>query len=347
MRTKFTICALAAALAAVIQVQAQSVSQSPAGDAVPVTADNFTRAESDMYFGGVVHEGAFGKFVHHRELVAINQQTVIRPNRDTLYSTGVFDLDAGSVTITLPDAGKRFMSMQVINQDQYTPAVYYGPGSHTLTREQIGTRYVLVGIRTLLDPTDPQDVQEVHALQDAIKVSQRAPGHFEVPNWDPASQKKVRDALLVLADTVPDTRRMFGAKDQVEPVRHLIGTAVLWGGNPEADACYLTVTPAKNDGTTIHKLSVKDVPVDGFWSISVYSAEGYFRPNEYNTYSLNNITAKTSADGSVAVQFGGCDGKIANCLPIVPRWNYTVRLYRPRAAILNGKWKFPEARPAS
>src|SRR5215470_15395255 len=165
MRTKFTICALAAALAAVIEVQAQSVSQSPAGDAVPVTADNFTRAESDMYLGGVVHEGAFGKFVHHRELVAINQQTVIRPNRDTLYSTGVFDLDAGSVTITLPDAGKRFMSMQVINEDHYTPAVYYGPGSHTLTREQIGTRYVLVGIRTLLDPTDPQDVQQVHALQ--------------------------------------------------------------------------------------------------------------------------------------------------------------------------------------
>ena len=27
-------------------------------------------------------------------------------------------------------------------------------------------------------------------------------------------------------------------------------------------------------------------------------------------------------------------------------WNYTVRLYRPRAEILNGTWKFPVARPA-
>ena len=27
---------------------------------------------------------------------------------------------------------------------------------------------------------------------------------------------------------------------------------------------------------------------------------------------------------------GGCDGKIANCLPITPGWNYWVRLYRPR-----------------
>ena len=62
-------------------------------------------------------------------------------------------------------------------------------------------------------------------------------------------------------------------------------------------------------------------------------------------YSLNSVTAKKSVDGSVAVQFGGCGGKIPNCLPIVPGWNYMVRLYRPRAEILNGTWKFPEAQP--
>jgi hypothetical protein len=93
---------------------------------------------------------------------------------------------------------------------------------------------------------------------------------------------------------------------------------------------YLPVTPARNDGTTVYKLTVKDGPVDGFWSISVYNAEGYFQRNQYNAYSVNNITAKKGADGSVAIQFGGCDGKIPNCLPIIKRWNYTVRLFRPR-----------------
>ena len=82
------------------------------------------------------------------------------------------------------------------------------------------------------------------------------------------------------------------------------------------------------------------MPVDGFWSISLYNADGYFQKNDLNAYSLNNITSKKSADGSVAIQFGGCDGKIPNCLPIMNGWNYTVRLYRPRAEILNGKWKF-------
>jgi hypothetical protein len=84
------------------------------------------------------------------------------------------------------------------------------------------------------------------------------------------------------------------------------------------------------------------VPIDGFWSVSVYNAEGYFEPNQFNTYSLNNIAATKSADGSVTIQFGGCDGKVVNCLPIMPGWNYVVRLYRP---ILDGKWTFPQAEP--
>ena len=42
------------------------------------------------------------------------------------------------------------------------------PGRHTLTRDAVGTRYVMVGIRTLVNPTDPEDVRKVHALQDAM-----------------------------------------------------------------------------------------------------------------------------------------------------------------------------------
>jgi hypothetical protein len=44
-----------------------------------------------------------------------------------------------------------------------------------------------------------------------------------------------------------------------------------------------------------------------------------------------SITAKKDSDGGVTIQFGGCDGKIPNCLPITEGWNYTVRMYRPRA----------------
>jgi hypothetical protein len=233
-----------------------SRAQSPTGGPIPVTPDNFARAETHLYFGNIVKEGGFGKFFHYREPTPIDKQTVIRMNRDTLYSGAVIDLDAGPATITLPDAGNRFMSMLVIDEDEYNPMVRYGAGNYTLTRAQVGTRYAMAVIRTMVDAMDPKDVGQVNALQDAMKADQQSPGRFEVPNWDHASQKKVREALLVLASTLPDTNGMFGTKDQVDPVRHLIGAASAWGGNPQKDATYLSVTPVKNDGTTIYRLVV-------------------------------------------------------------------------------------------
>ena len=84
------------------------------GNMMRVTVDNFRRAESDTYFARFVKEAGFGKFKHERELAPIDNQAVIRLNRDTLYSFGVFDLDAAPVTVTRPDAGKRYMAVQVI-----------------------------------------------------------------------------------------------------------------------------------------------------------------------------------------------------------------------------------------
>jgi len=320
--------------------------QTPSSPTVPVTIDNYNRAQSDVYFALIAKSGGFGKFRHGRDLAAIGRGGIIRPNRDTLYSLAVFDLDAGPVTITLPDPDRHFMTMQIINEDQYTQPVYYGAGSHTLTREMIGTRYAGVAVRVLVDPRDKNDLREIHSFQDAIKVTQQNPGTFQVPNWDEANRKKVQAALLQLGTTISDTRRMYGANEnKVDPIRHMIGSAMLWGGAPEKDALYLPITPERNDGTTIYRLTVRDVPVDGFWSATVYNSEGYIEPNQYATYSVNSYTAVKGPDGSVTVQFGGCDGKTPNCLPIIKGWNYTVRLFRPRLEILDGRWKVALAAP--
>jgi len=337
MRTPW-IAGLAAALAA--PAFAQPAPQK-------VTVDNFVRAESDMYIANLAKEGGLGKLLHRRQPASIDNQTVIRLNRDTLYTFAIFDLDAGPVEITMPDAGGRFMSLQVINQDHYTPSVYYGAGRRQLTRENVGTRYVVAGIRTLVDPADPKDIAQVHALQDRITVAQKATGSLDMPAWDAASHKKVRDALLSLAATQPDFREAFGTREAVNPIHHLLGTAAGWGGNPDKDAVYLSVAPERNDGRTVYRLDVKDVPVDGFWSVSVYNAKGYYEKNAAGAYTVNNITAKKAADGSVPIQFGGCDGKVPNCIPTVDGWNYTVRLYRPRAEVLEKRWQFPAPQPVN
>lgn len=232
---KYTIAAFSVAVALIVGAVAQ---EARADDPVPVNADNFVRAESDLYFGNVIKDaGGVGTLLHHRDMGDIARQSVIRLNRDTLYSAIVLDLEAGPATITLPDAGERFMSLQVINEDQYTTELHYGGGSYPLSKDSVGTRYVLAGVRTLANPNDPADLAAVHALQDAIKIEQPGgPGTFEVPAWDKASQDATRKALLALANGLPDTKKMFGTKDQVDPVRRLIGAASAWGGNPEEGA---------------------------------------------------------------------------------------------------------------
>lgn len=319
------------------------------GGKVPVTVDNFARAETGRYLAANAKDiGRLGQFKHSREPVAIDKQTVIRMNRDTLYSFAVFDLAAGPVTISLPDTGERYMSMMVVDQDHYLPIVAYGTEPVTLNEKSVGTRYAFVAVRTLVDPNDPKDLEEVHRLQDAIKVTQKEAGNLDLPNWDEDSLTDIRNALLSLTKHQTSYNGSFGARGQVDPIRHLIGTASGWGGIPEKDAMYPSFTPERNDGITVYSLDVpKNVPVKAFWSISVYNPKGFFEKNEFDAYSLNSITSKKNADGSVSVQFGGCDGKIPNCLPIVDGWNYTVRLYRPDPSVVTGEWKFPEAKPRS
>lgn len=341
----FRSVALGLALASVA-LTGGAFAEAPDGK-MPVTVDNFVRAETDHYLAANAKAlGGLGKFQHSREPTAIDRQTVIRMNRDTLYSFAVFDLAAGPVTLSLPDTGKRYMSMMVVDQDHYLPIVAYGTKPVTLTQETVGTRYAFVAVRTLVDPNDPKDLDEVHRLQDAIKVSQKESGKLDLPNWDEESLTDIRNALLALAKHQTSFRGSFGARGQVDPIQHLIGTAAGWGGIPDKDVIYASFTPAKNDGKTVYIINVpKTVPVKDFWSVSVYNPKGFFEKNAYNAYSVNDITAKKNEDGSVTVQLGGCDGKIPNCLPIVEGWNYTVRLYRPEQPIVSGKWTFPEAKP--
>jgi hypothetical protein len=337
------------AIAAAFAVRSVAALAQSASSPIPVTVDNYVRAETDKTFAGLSAMGdGIGKFHHNREMTPIEVHVVQRGNRDTLYSTALVDLDAGPATITLPDAGTRFMTMIFIDEDHYVHDVVYGRGTYTMSKDKIGTRYALAAVRILVDPNDPKDVEQVHKLQDRVRLEQPVgPGKFAPPNWDEAGRKKIADALTVLGETLPDWRGAAGRKGEVDPIRHLIVTATGWGLNPDRDAIYLNVTPKQNDGKTVHMLTVRDVPVDGFWSISLYNAQGYFEKNAANAYSLNNITAKKNPDASVTVQFGGCDGEIPNCLPTVAGWNYMVRLYRPREEILDGRWTFPEARPVN
>ncbi|SFC08041.1 Protein of unknown function [Halobiforma haloterrestris] len=311
---------------------------------IPVTWENYPRANCHLTWELTVDNGGFGQFNHQRDLAPIEDQLAIQANRDTLYSLGVFDLTE-PVTITKPDTGDRYQSMNVQNEDQYVKLYATDPGEYTITKDLIGTRYAGVAIRTFVDPDDPDDLRQVRQLQDEIGVEQSSPGSFEIPNWDPQSYTQLNDALKIVELTIDDFSGAFGDVDEVDPVKFFIASTVGWTGVPQpSQAIVLQRVPDQNDGTTPHTLTVQDVPVDGFWSVTVYNRDQYLEQNEYDAYSVNNVTAERDAVGSVTIHFGG-DPDQPNFIYTPAGWSYTVRLYQPRESLINGSYQFPEAQP--
>jgi hypothetical protein len=306
---------------------------------IQVNVDNFARAETDRMFAAIERDaGGLNRWHHNRMPTPLDHQTVIRMNRDTLYSMAVADISEGA-TITIPDGGHRYVSVMVVNQDHYVNKIFHEPGDHELTVAEFDTPYVVVAARVLVDSGDADDIAAANALQDRFGLKAASAQPFVSSNYDPASLDATRAALLELAKGLAGVDRTFGTKQDVDPVRHLLGTAAGWGGLPEHEAYYIMVDPGLPVGE--YELTVRDVPVDAFWSISLYNAEGYFEPNNSNANSINNITGTPNDDGSITVHFGGCGDDRPNCLPIMDGWNYLIRLYQPRPEVLNGAWTFP------
>lgn len=309
-----------------------------AASPVQVTFENFARIESARMFAGVAAAaGGANVWNHFSTPTPIDEQTIIRMNRDTLYSAAVIDVSEGA-TITVPDAGERYISVMFVNEGHYINRVLHAGGTYELTAQDLGSNFVMAAARILVDPEDAEDVAAVNELQQQFTLSSVSGKQFELPAYDEASFSATRGAILELAKGLDGLAGCFGAREDVDPIRHLLGTAMGWGGLPETEAMYVNVSPALPVGE--YSLTVREVPVDGFWSISLYNADGFFESNEADAYTVNNITGVPGADGSITVRFGG-DPKLPNVLPVMEGWNYLVRMYRPRPEVLDGTWTFP------
>lgn len=306
--------------------------------ATTVNALNFARAESDLMFSRLAAGSGIGHWNHTRGLKPLDDQPIIRQNRDTLYSSAIVDVREGA-TLTLPDTGTRYISVHVINQDHYTAGLLRDPGDHILSRDLVGSDYAAVLVRMLVDPNDPDDIAEVNRLQDALGLAGGGTGDFPLPDYDAPSHAATREAVLALGRGVSTFDHAFGTHAEIDPIMHLIGTAGGWGGLPEYEATYISV----DEGLPVadYRLQLKDVPVDAFWSVSLYNAAGYFETNALGVNSINSLTAVPDEDGGVTIRFGENPAGIPNALPIMPGWNYTLRLYLPHPSVLDGSWVAP------
>ena len=343
----FLALALTAPIIASAQFAEDNLSEMMDAREIPVTIDNFARAASDIEFEKYVAlAGGINRFYHFREPTPVDNQPTIRMNRDTLYSTAIVDISEGA-TLTLPDVGERYMSAMIVNQDHFINEVFYGGGTYTLDMETFDTPYVIVYMRTLVDADDPSDVAAVNAIQDQMKIEAVSSNPFILPNYDKEAYETLVDLTnQLLPFSTNKVTGVFGRKEDVDPVRHLIGTGIGWAGLPHNHAYYPANVPNLPVGE--YKIEVPaEVPVGAFWSVSLYNADGFFEKNSIDGYVVNSIMGKRNEDGSMTVHFGGCDDGRVNCLPIMDGWNYVVRLYQPGPEILDGSWTFPDVEPVN
>ena len=305
-----------------------------------VSIDNFVAAETARMFDGtLMTTGGVNRWTHYREPVAMDAQTVIRMNRDTLYSGAIVDISEGA-TVTLPDTGDRYMSVMVVNEDHYINRIFHDAGTYHLTVDEFDTPWVAVVMRVFIDPNDPADLAIVHDLQDQLTIEAASAKPYIHEAYDEESRKLTHGLILELAKGVPDSTSTFGTKETVNPLRHLTGAASGWGGMPEYEAFYLLKTEPRPVGD--YTMTIKDVPFDGFWSVAIYNRDGFFEENEYDSYGANNLTAVADEDGTVTLNLSPDGEGLTNHIHVMDGWNYAFRVYRPRPEVVDGTWTAPK-----
>jgi hypothetical protein len=334
---------LAAAQAQSAGATPTAPAQAQAAGSVKVTPETYIRAETDRSFHNIEQlAGGVNRLYHFRSPTPLDKQTVVRMNKDTLYSAGVVDT-AGGATITLPEVPPgRYMSILLIDNDHYAPSVIYTPGTHQLPTD---TKYLVVAVRTqLFNPNDPAEVALVNKLQDQVVIQAKSADPMPPMQWDSASLKALTEQYEKDSAAYSSWKGMMGPRGKVDEKTRHIAAAAAWGLFPEWDATYLNYNGG-HDPAVCHK-AIYPIPDNkAFWSVTVYGNDGYMK-NENSI--VNSSNAKLNGDGTVTVYYGSkaACGDVANRLDVTEGWNILMRIYRPGPSVVDGTYKIAKAVPA-
>lgn len=271
--------------------------------------------------------GGVNRFFIIRKPTPLDQQVVVRPNRDTLYASAVIDASGGGTITVPPSPGGRYFSVHFFDNDHYDLGVIDTPGTHPLPTDG---GHVFAAIRVqVYDPTDPAEIARVNAWQDALALDVKAARPFVPGTWDAASLDAVRTDLEAGSRRFPNFEKAMLPRGEADPEQHLYGTACCWGLLPASEATYFTYSGGHSDEGC--QTAVFPVPENrAFWLITVYDERG-FLASENSV--LNSSTVKLNPDGTFTAFFGSkaaCGDK-PNRLDTPPGLNTMMRVYRPGA----------------
>jgi hypothetical protein len=195
---------------------------------------------------------------------------------------------------------------------------------------------------------------------------------FDYERLEPGLQRALDaapgEALALMQATMPRMARVVnGWQMNTETIgvygNHYLKRAMVdmvgLGANPAEDAVYpLGLTDADGqplDGDHDYVLHFEEQelpPVDAFWSLTMYDAQGFQVDNPIGRFAIGDRDDLVyNTDGSLDLYIQhvspGPD-KEANWLPALPGpLGVTMRLYSPRPEVLDGRWNPPSIRRAA
>ena len=310
-----------------------------AGEKIAVTTDNYEVAESDLAFYNVTKLVGMNTFFHFPTgAFDLDNQTVVRMNRDTYYSAAIIDTTQGA-TLTIPETNGRYLSVMVVQNDHYIDQVFLEPGTHEITSD---TDFAMVAMRIRANQSDPEDNEAIAALRAGVKLEVGGNASHVRPNYDMEQLVALRDELTVEGTKLGSLMGMQGAHGTIDPMMHLYGTAIGWGLLPDAQAQYLGSPKFNNDGCYMASYAAPPFNDPGFFSITMYDADGWIFTEDG---ILNEFNMNLNEDGSFDAYFGEC-GDVDNNLPTVEGWNYILRIYEPKLDELQ-EFRLPEMKKVS
>jgi hypothetical protein len=326
-------------LFAAVMALSGSVYSAPATAADKVSPETYIRAETDRSFGNIAAQaGGVNKFYYVRQPTPLNEQTVVRMNRDTLYSASIVDTEGGA-TVTLPKTPDgRFISILLVDNDHYAPAVYYDPGTYELPQN---TKYLAVVVRVqVYDPKDPTEIALVNKIQDQVVVKARKADPLPPMKWDKASLQALTQQYEKDSAQYSSWKGMMGPRGKVDEKTRHIAAAAAWGLNPEWDATYLNYSGSQ-DYRVCHKATYQVPENKAFWSITIYGNDGYMKSENA---IVGTSSVKLNGDGTFTVYYGSKEvcGDVPNRLDVTEGWNFLMRVYRPGPSVLDGSYKLPD-----
>jgi len=306
-------------------------------------AQAYAQDESSAFFETFVKRVGINNIFTFPGLTKPGDNWVVSPNNDTIYSIAILD-SSDDLAITLPNVGKdRYMSLQIVDLNHYTPFVIYKPGRHFFPKGTFDTKNIAIGVRIQVDANDPKDVTRVLNFAKQIKIEAKSHKSY----LKKVNMKKMlafRKALLPYYEKLGSIGQYMGKNGTVSPWEHLLVTAGAWGLFPEKDATYIPYNPnlkAEKCYTATYTVP----PQKEFFSITIYGPDMYlFSDNAIlNKYNIKFDDAKKT---KFTAYFGSkkqC-GDVPNRLDTVDGWNILMRAYRPEVPAIRN-YKMPEVKP--